>query len=194
METTLHSLSETTLIIEYAVQAWKPNLNRDIVRLEKVQRRATKIPYQLHSMEYADRLTYLGLTDLVTRRSRGDLIQVFKLLNGIEKMEDRCLPKCAPSRVTAGPASSTRGNSQKLQREKFPAVIKNNFGSAVALRHNYFSNRVVPLWNKLPDEVIRTPNLNIFKGKLDNFMSKTRVMSGAVTARYRRISCAGGNK
>ena len=32
----------------------------------------------------------------------------------------------------------TRGNSLKLERENFPSAIKNNFGSAVTSRHNFF--------------------------------------------------------
>ena len=98
---------------------------------------------------YADRLKCIGLTDLETRRNRGDLIQVYKLLNG-----------------------------QKLQRDQFPAANKNNFGSGVTSRHNFFTNRVVPLWNSLPDEVIRAPILNSIKAKLDKFVSKPRVLSG----------------
>ena len=140
---------------------------------------------------YADRLKCIGLTDLETRRNRGDLIQVYKLLNDIELVDNKCLPKIASSRVGNGPASSTRGNSQKLQRDKFPAANKNNFGSGVTSRHNFFTNRVVPLWNSLPDEVIQAPTLNKFKAKLDNFMSKPRVLTGTATAGYCRIFCSG---
>ena len=32
---------------------------------------------------------------------------------------------------------------------------------------NYFSNRVVKLWTKLPEHVIRSESLNIFKNRLD---------------------------
>ena len=32
---------------------------------------------------------------------------------------------------------------------------------------NYFLNRVVKLWNKLPEHVIRSESLNIFKNRLD---------------------------
>ena len=32
---------------------------------------------------------------------------------------------------------------------------------------NYFSNRVIKLWNKLPEHVIRSESLNIFKNGLD---------------------------
>ena len=32
---------------------------------------------------------------------------------------------------------------------------------------NYFSNRVIKLWNKLPEHVIRSESLIIFKNRLD---------------------------
>ena len=77
------------------------------------------------------------------------------------------------------------------KRQDFRSRIKNDFGGAVESRHNFFSNRVVPLWNGLPDDVVRAPNLNGFKARLDSFMSKPRVMSGAATAGYSRIPCSG---
>ena len=89
----------------------------------------------MHSLDYDERLKTLHLTDLETRRNRGDLIQTYKILNGLEKVSDECK-----------------------------------------------SNRVVPLWNGLTDAVVRAPNLNSFKARLDNFMSKPRVISGVATA------------
>ena len=62
--------------LEYAAQAWSPRLRKDIVMLEKVQRRATKMIPECREMEYEQRLEYLGLTTLEERRRRGDLIQV----------------------------------------------------------------------------------------------------------------------
>lgn len=36
---------------------------------------------ELHELEYSQRLSSLGLTDLRTRKKRGDLIQMFKVTN-----------------------------------------------------------------------------------------------------------------
>ena len=173
--------------LEYAVQAWKPTQLGDIDRLEKIQKRALRVTHQLRGLTYEERLESMELTNLEMRRGRGDLIQAYKILNGIELVRQECMPKYAPSRNSSGPASRTRGNSQKLQRQDFRSRIKNDFGGAVESRHNFFSNRVVPLWNGLPDDVVRAPNLNGFKARLDSFMSKPRVMSGAATAGYSRI-------
>ncbi|RNA33018.1 hypothetical protein BpHYR1_011024 [Brachionus plicatilis] len=42
---------------------------------------------------------------------------------------------------------------RKVHRESFPAQIRNDFAAAVSARHVFFSNRVVPHWNKLPENV-----------------------------------------
>ena len=69
--------------LEYAVSAWNPHLHRDINALEKVQERVLRIPYELRKLRgYKERLAADGLTTLEERRSRGDLIKAYKLING----------------------------------------------------------------------------------------------------------------
>ena len=48
-----------------------------------VQRNATKMVPQIRSMHYEDRLTAIGITTLFGRRLRGDLIQFYKVQNGL---------------------------------------------------------------------------------------------------------------
>ena len=72
------------LHLEFAVQAWCPNSKGDIQVIERVQRRATKIPHCLKNMRYEDRCEQMGIVKLTERRMRGDLIQMFKLLRGLE--------------------------------------------------------------------------------------------------------------
>ena len=50
--------------LEYAIQAWSPYLQKDIDKLEKVQRRATKMIKDLEHLDYNSRLEQLGLTTL----------------------------------------------------------------------------------------------------------------------------------
>ena len=65
----------------------KPHLRNDIDLLEKVQRRATRLIYSLHDLPYYNRFKRLKLTTLVTRRVRGDLIEVFKIIKGFEEVD-----------------------------------------------------------------------------------------------------------
>ncbi|RNA07346.1 RNA-directed DNA polymerase from mobile element jockey-like [Brachionus plicatilis] len=52
---------------------------RDIETLEQFQRRVTRVPGTLKSMEYESRLEWMSLTSLEIRRQRDDLIQLFKV-------------------------------------------------------------------------------------------------------------------
>jgi ribonuclease P/MRP protein subunit RPP40 len=69
--------------LEYAVQVWNPYLTKDIKLIEKVQRRAIRIPTNMeaHREDYEGRLKEWGLTKLSVRRVRGDLIQMYKIKN-----------------------------------------------------------------------------------------------------------------
>ena len=72
--------------LEYCVQVWRPYLRRDIDNLEKVQHRATKMITECRGLNYERRLSMTGLTTLEDRRIRGDMIETFKILNGIDKV------------------------------------------------------------------------------------------------------------
>ena len=72
--------------LEYANSIWYPYLKRQSITIEKVQRRATKLLKECRHMTYSERLSFLNLHSLLGRRIRGDLIQVFKIYNGIDDL------------------------------------------------------------------------------------------------------------
>ncbi|XP_044757775.1 uncharacterized protein LOC123315934 [Coccinella septempunctata] len=65
-------------ILEYAGPVWDTRFRKDSDRLEKIQRRVTRMPYGYSRPDYEDRLRILKLTTLEQRRLRGDLITTFK--------------------------------------------------------------------------------------------------------------------
>jgi len=78
--------------------------------LERVHKRATKLISGLSEMGYEERLKILGLTTLETRRLRGDLIEVFKILKGYENIDREMFFDMSHSNL--------RGHSLKLNKKE----------------------------------------------------------------------------
>ena len=64
-----------------------PYHKKDIDKLERIQRRATKMISELRNLCYESRLLQCGLTTPEPRRLRGDQIEVFKIVNGYEDVD-----------------------------------------------------------------------------------------------------------
>ena len=86
--------------LEYCIQAWRPHLVKDIMLLEQVQRRATRMIEECKGKSYEERLEILGLIILENRRIRADSIEVFKILKGFEGIG--LWVKGGPAKVGAG--------------------------------------------------------------------------------------------
>jgi len=103
-------------------------------------------------MNYKDRLIFLSLPTLKYRRHRGDMIEVYKILNCIYD------PNITPA-VLRDVNSRTRGNDLKLSKLRCKLDV----------RKYSFCCRVVDLWNSLPNSVVLSSSLNSFKNNLDKF-------------------------
>ena len=101
-------------------------------------------------MPYSERLKKLKLPSLEYRRERGDMIDVFKF---VENIYDTDRPK-----LKLAASNRTRGHKKKLEKQR----------SKLDVRSSYFSNRVINLWNDLPDAVVNSRSVDAFKNQLDN--------------------------
>ena len=66
-------------------------INQSKELLEQVQHRATNLIPEIAHLSYHERLKYLNLTTLELRRHRGDLIETFKTLKGLEGIPSNSL-------------------------------------------------------------------------------------------------------
>ena len=125
--------------------------------VEAVQRCATKAIPELKDIPYEDRLRRLKLPSLVYRRRRGDMIQTYKILKGIDRINPDILFSRAESTIT-------RGHSEKLLKPR----------SRLQTRANSFSRRVIEDWNSLPESVIYTKTINSFKSGIYRYWCNKR--------------------
>ena len=144
--------------LEYCVQFWSPHYRKDVEALERVQRRFTRMLPGLESMQFDQRLRELGLYSLERRRMRGDMIEVYKILRGIDRVDSQCL-------FPRAPLLSTRGHGFKVRGGKFKGDIGGRF----------FTQRVVGAWNALPESVVEADTLVKFKRLLDRYMEEFKV-------------------
>ena len=88
--------------MEYCVQFWSPHYRKDVEALERVQRRFTEMLPGMVGRSYEERLRDLRLFLLEGRRLRGDLIEAYKMIRGLDRVDCESL---FPRMVMA----STRG-------------------------------------------------------------------------------------
>ena len=137
--------------MEYAQAAWSPMRKKDIITLENVQRRATKLIPGFRDLPYHERLRRIDLPTLSYRRLRGDMVELYKINSGMNDPD-------VSIRLSKheGP---TRGNQQKLYKER----------CTTKRRQSQFKIRVVEPWNSIPDQIVRAPSLKSFERRLDKF-------------------------
>ncbi len=135
------------------METWSPQSKKNIRLIESIQRRATKLVPELTELPYEERLRRLKLPSLVYRRNRGDMIQAFKYTNKIWDVSDSPLKLSKETR--------TRGHTHKLHKGRW----------ITAVRGEFFTNRVINLWNSLPEDLVKSKDTKSFKIGLDNLWS-----------------------
>jgi len=141
-------------LLEFNTVVWSPSLKCDIDNIERVQRRFTKRLPGLRYFSYSERLWRLDLTSLELRRLHTDLIMCYKIVFGIIDLN-------FGEFFTVSPSTVTRGHQYKLYRQRGDATARNNF----------FSIRVVNIWNNLPVDIVDFTSITTFVKtvKLVNF-------------------------
>ena len=71
--------------LKYGIQFWTPINVKDANILKGAQKKVTKI-ISLKNLLYEDRLKRLGMFSLRHRKLRGNMIEMFKMIHGVDKV------------------------------------------------------------------------------------------------------------
>ena len=126
----------------------------DNQKLERIQRKATRMIPSISHLSYYNRLRHLNIPSLQHHRRRGDSIYLYQILKGHYDIENRLF--------TPSTFAVTRGHTRKL----FKQHMANSY-----TRSNFYSNRVINDWNSLPQSIVDSPSVNDFKTLLDRHYS-----------------------
>ena len=140
-------------IVEYNTCTWSPHLKNDISQIESVQKNFTRRLCQRSNIKYSsyeDRLKIFKLETLESRRVKNDLVMLYKIVNQIVDINFSSLFQF----------SSFGGYS--MRRHKLHIRCLHNFKS----NQNFFSCRVVSVWNSLPEDIVTSCTLSVFRRKL----------------------------
>ena len=137
--------------LEYANAVWHPYLKKHMHMIEKVQKNYTRRIYGMKGLSYPQRLKKLKLPSMEFRQLRGDMIEVFKYTHNIYD------PLSTNGLLTLSSNNITRQHPYKLELKRANTVQFQNF----------FTNRVIQLWNGLPSDIVCADTVNSFKNKID---------------------------
>lgn len=133
-------------LVEYNSIIWSPQQKQHIECVERVQRRFTKRLSGMSQLSYEERLKCTGLQSLELRRLQFDLIWCYKIVFGLVKVDSSAFFQFSP-------CINTRGHRYKLYRQH---CNKRN-------RAEFFTQRVLSLWNGLPQDKVDFSSLFVFK-------------------------------
>ena len=137
--------------LDYGMTACPPDSSADAKLLERVQSKATALVQGLKGLNAEERRKTLGLMTLEQRRERGDLIEVYKILKGLTRIDPAQFWEVRQARNGARLVKELAANG-KRQRQIF------------------FTYWIIQKWNLLPTEVKMAPSLESFKGRLDEMI------------------------
>jgi hypothetical protein len=146
--------------LEFSVTAWAPWLETDKAVLEKVQEKAINAISGIKANNYLDKCKELGIETLAERRERHDMIQTFKILNGVGNIDhSEILVKINRD---YGRTRLAAGHDNLVARQ-----------ARTDIRKNSFFVRVVQKWNSLPDDVKKSKNADEFKRRIKALNNET---------------------
>ena len=138
--------------LEYGSTVWRPWLLKDIEKLERVQRRFIKMIPGVQGSTYEEKLKFLGLPSILARHERSDMIQAYKLINNIDRIDP--------------PLDLSTQSHHYLTRGATSGNLKINY-KRLDIRKYFFTERIRTSWNKISAETRSSQSLATFKRLYD---------------------------
>ena len=156
--------------LEFGVAAWCPWQEGDMKIMEKIQERFVKMLSDVRGETYEDRLSNAGLTTLKERRARGDLIEAFKTLKGLNNVDKQKWFEIKGEAAKSTRATTIVTETGESRRENALGVE----GARTEVRKNSYTVRTAKAWNKLPDELRNQKTVNGFKNAYDAWIMRRK--------------------
>ena len=134
--------------LEYCSVVWSPYTKRNTDKLERVQRRATKLILKSDD-PYDIRLKKLNLMSREKRRSLADVTFLYKVLNGNIDIDI--------NKITDFHSEADRFSL----RAKDSLTLKKKYARTNVLKCSFF-HRITDQWNQLPLDIRVSDKVNIF--------------------------------
>ena len=91
------------------------------------------MPHSIRNLSYQMRLKRWGINRLEDRRVRGDLIEMYKSVNGLDEINWERNPVVNTPKFGV----ITRSNGVKIKRDTFKSRIRNDFARQVSAKQNH---------------------------------------------------------
>jgi hypothetical protein len=110
----------------------------------------------LKGESYEEKLLELDLPSLEERRHLVDMVQTFKIVKGIDRVEHGTWFNLAAEGGRATRSADCPNNLRQM-------------AARLEVRRNFFSNRVIDSWNHLPTHVKNVKTVSSFKHGYKNY-------------------------
>ena len=143
--------------LEYASTVWSPITKEDIIRIEGVQRRATKLLPSLSTLTYRERMIKLQLPSLYYRRLRQDIILIYNYVHqNIRLNTNTSCTVCHNNQNMLTPnTAGTRGHPFKYRIQQHHTI-----------RRKFITSRILKHWNSLHQNTVTACSIDSFKRRL----------------------------
>ena len=141
--------------LEYCCPIWDPHTIKGIKKVEAVQGTAARFvankPFRFSQPDSTTAIVQdLGWESLHQRRQKISLTVFYKMVNGLIEIPTQYHPAPKPL------AAITRGH---------PYQYFHQYASVNAYKYSFIP-RTIPLWNRLPSEVVSASSVNIFSQRI----------------------------